>query len=105
MTQASLSKRIAELESSVGAELFARSSRRAQLIETGARLLPMAAQMLELHEGLRSAARGAGSLAASAASASPERRAPRRCELMARQVGIMLDTGSIAHMLTGATLD
>ncbi len=62
VTQSSLSKRIAELESSIGAELFDRSSKRAQLTETGGRLLPVAAQMLELQEGLRSAARGAPSL-------------------------------------------
>lgn len=62
VTQSSLSKRIAELESSIGAQLFDRSSKRAQLTETGSRLLPVVAQMLEFQEGLRSAARGVPSL-------------------------------------------
>jgi DNA-binding transcriptional LysR family regulator len=63
VTQSSLSKRIAELESSIGAELFDRSSKRAQLTEAGHRLMPTAAQMLELKEGIRGAVRSAPVLA------------------------------------------
>jgi DNA-binding transcriptional LysR family regulator len=55
VTQSSLSKRIAELEAWVGAELFDRSGKRAQLTESGQRLLPVAVQMLELKEGIRDA--------------------------------------------------
>jgi DNA-binding transcriptional LysR family regulator len=55
VTQSSLSKRIAELEAWVGAELFDRSGKRAQLTEAGQRLLPVAARMLELKEGIRDA--------------------------------------------------
>ena len=53
VTQSSLSKRIAELEDSVGAELFDRSSQRARLTEAGSRLMPMAAQMLDLKQRLK----------------------------------------------------
>jgi DNA-binding transcriptional LysR family regulator len=53
VTQSSLSKRIAELEASVEAELFDRSGKRPRLTESGHRLLPLAAQMLELKEGIR----------------------------------------------------
>lgn len=53
VTQSSLSKRIAELEAFLGTELFDRSSKRAQLTEAGHRLLPTAAQMLELREGAK----------------------------------------------------
>jgi DNA-binding transcriptional LysR family regulator len=53
VTQSSLSKRIAELEASIGAELFDRSSKRAQLTEAGQRLLPTAGQMLDLKEGIK----------------------------------------------------
>lgn len=53
VTQSSLSKRIAELEDSVGAPLFDRSSRRAQLTECGRRLIPLAGQMLDLSEQFR----------------------------------------------------
>ncbi len=55
VTQSSLSKRIAELEAWVGAELFDRSGKRAQLTEAGQRLLRVAGQMLELKEGIRDA--------------------------------------------------
>lgn len=55
VTQSSLSKRIAELEAAVEAELFDRSGKRPQLTEAGHRLLPVAAQMLELKEGVRQA--------------------------------------------------
>jgi DNA-binding transcriptional LysR family regulator len=55
VTQSSLSKRIAELEAWVRAELFDRSGKRAQLTEAGQRLLPVAARMLELKEGIRDA--------------------------------------------------
>lgn len=53
VTQSSLSKRIAELEAYLDTELFDRSSKRAQLTEAGSRLLPTAAQMLELKEGVK----------------------------------------------------
>ena len=53
VTQSSLSKRIAELEESVGAELFDRSSQRARLTEAGNRLMPMASQMLQIQERLK----------------------------------------------------
>ncbi len=53
VTQSSLSKRIAELEESVGQQLFDRSSKRAQLTEAGHRLISIAARMLELKESLR----------------------------------------------------
>ena len=55
VTQSSLSKRIAELESFLDTALFDRSSKRAQLTEAGHRLLPTAAQMLELKEGVKAA--------------------------------------------------
>lgn len=63
VTQSSLSKRIAELESFVEAELFDRSSKRAQLTEAGHRLLPAAAQMLELKEGIKVSLKGPATLA------------------------------------------
>ena len=53
VTQSSLSKRIAELEVSIGKELFDRSSKRAHLTETGYRLLPAVAKMLELQDSLK----------------------------------------------------
>jgi DNA-binding transcriptional LysR family regulator len=53
VTQSSLSKRIAELEESVGALLFDRSNKRAQLSDAGRRLLDHAASMLELGEAMR----------------------------------------------------
>jgi DNA-binding transcriptional LysR family regulator len=53
VTQSSLSKRIAELEAFLDTELFDRSSKRAQLTEAGHRLLPTAAQMLDLKEGVK----------------------------------------------------
>src|SRR6266568_3135921 len=53
VTQSSLSKRIAELETFLDTELFDRSGQRAQLTEAGNRLLPTAAQMLKLKEGLK----------------------------------------------------
>ncbi|MGJ4948745.1 LysR family transcriptional regulator [Bradyrhizobium sp. HKCCYLS20291] len=55
VTQSSLSKRIAELEAWVGAELFSRSGKRAHLTEAGHRLLRLAAEMLELKESARGA--------------------------------------------------
>jgi DNA-binding transcriptional LysR family regulator len=55
VTQSSLSKRIAELESWAGAELFDRSGRKAQLTEAGQRLLPVASQMLALKQNVRAA--------------------------------------------------
>lgn len=56
VTQSSLSKRIAELESSIGKDLFDRTSKRAQLTDAGARLLPSIAKMLELQASLRDTA-------------------------------------------------
>lgn len=50
VTQSSLSKRIAELEAYLQEPLFDRSSNRAILTESGHRLLPIAAQMLELKQ-------------------------------------------------------
>lgn len=63
VTQSSLSKRIAELESLLNIELFDRSSKRAQLTEAGSRLLPTAAQMLELKEGVKASLQSSASLA------------------------------------------
>ena len=62
VTQSSLSKRIAELEASIGKELFDRSSKRAQLTEAGYRLLPVVAKMLELRDSIRAAANDASTL-------------------------------------------
>jgi DNA-binding transcriptional LysR family regulator len=56
ITQSSLSKRIAELESATDCDLFDRSSQRAQLTEAGHRLMPLVAKMLELQHGIRNAA-------------------------------------------------
>lgn len=50
VTQSSLSKRIVELEQSLGAVLFDRSNKRAQLTESGQRLVKLASRMLELRE-------------------------------------------------------
>jgi DNA-binding transcriptional LysR family regulator len=63
VTQSSLSKRIAELEAWVGVELFDRSGQRAQLTEAGHRLLPVAAQMLEIKQSIRDALHGLPTLA------------------------------------------
>ena len=62
VTQSSLSKRIAELEDSIGTELFDRSSQRARLTEAGHRLMPMAAQMLDLKERLKGELAGPATL-------------------------------------------
>ena len=62
VTQSSLSKRIAELEAWVGAELFDRSGQRAQLTEAGQRIMGVAKQMLDLKDGLRDALDGAPTL-------------------------------------------
>jgi DNA-binding transcriptional LysR family regulator len=63
VTQSSLSKRIAELEASVDAELFDRTGKRPRLTEAGHRLLPLAAQMLEMKEGIRGALNSTPTLA------------------------------------------
>ena len=65
VTQSSLSKRIAELEASVevGSELFDRSGKRPQLTEAGHRLLPLAAQMLEMKETIRGSLNNSPTLA------------------------------------------
>lgn len=62
VTQSSLSKRIAELEDVVGAELFDRSGKRARLTEAGQRLMPVVANMLQLKDSIRAEARNAVSL-------------------------------------------
>lgn len=54
VTQSSLSKRIAELESDLGEALFDRSSKRASLTAAGENLLSQAHQMLELELAIRS---------------------------------------------------
>lgn len=53
VTQSSLSKRIAELESNLGRPLFDRSGQRAVLTAAGEALLPQAQQMLALEQGIR----------------------------------------------------
>jgi DNA-binding transcriptional LysR family regulator len=62
VTQSSLSKRIFELEESVGAVLFDRSSKRAQLTEAGQRLVPLAGRMLELREQFQGQVRASAAL-------------------------------------------
>lgn len=54
VTQSSLSKRIAELETDIGQQLFDRSGKRAVLTDTGALLLDKARRMIELEEEVRS---------------------------------------------------
>lgn len=54
ITQSSLSKRVAELEDSIGTHLFDRSTKRVQLTDPGKRLLPLARQMLDLMESIYS---------------------------------------------------
>ncbi len=53
VTQSSLSKRIAELEASLGAPLFDRSSQRAVLTEIGQRTVPLAHQMITLGDSVK----------------------------------------------------
>lgn len=53
ITQSSLSKRVAELETSVGASLFDRSSKKVQLTDSGTRLLPIARQFLDLADTMQ----------------------------------------------------
>lgn len=53
LSQSSLSKRIKELESSLGKELFDRNSRRAQLTPAGRALLPHARQLLTSAEHIK----------------------------------------------------
>ena len=62
VTQSSLSKRIAELEAFLDTELFDRSSKRAQLTEAGHRLMPTAARMLELKEGVKASVKNPATL-------------------------------------------
>lgn len=54
VTQSSLSKRIAELETSIGGTLFDRSSQRAVLTELGQRMVPLSSQMLSLSDHVKS---------------------------------------------------
>jgi len=53
VTQSSLSKRIVELEETIGTVLFDRSTKRAKLTEAGQRLVPLAGKMLDLKEQFR----------------------------------------------------
>lgn len=53
VTQSSLSKRIAELEASIGGTLFDRSSQRAVLTDLGQRMVPLANQMLSLSDSVK----------------------------------------------------
>ena len=53
VTQSSLSKRIAELESDLGQTLFDRTSKRARLTAAGEALLEKARRMLELEKSMR----------------------------------------------------
>jgi DNA-binding transcriptional LysR family regulator len=53
VTQSSLSKRIAELESDVGQALFDRSRQRAVLTAAGQAMLPQAQRMLDLEQAIR----------------------------------------------------
>src|SRR6185436_5274033 len=62
ITQSSLSKRIAELETAVDRDLFDRSTKRAQLTEAGQRLMPQVSEMLQMKEGIRAAAQSDGAL-------------------------------------------
>ncbi len=52
ITQSSLSKRVAELESSLGSILFVRTTKKVQLTDSGRRMLPVARRMLDLMESL-----------------------------------------------------
>jgi DNA-binding transcriptional LysR family regulator len=54
VTQSSLSKRIAELESDLGEALFDRTSKRASLTAAGENLLSHAKHMLEIEQAIRS---------------------------------------------------
>src|SRR5689334_4035855 len=54
ITQSSLSKRIAELEETLGETLFDRSTKRAALTQAGETLLPKAQRLLALAEDMRS---------------------------------------------------
>lgn len=59
VTQSTLSKRVAELEESLGITLFDRSGQRAVLTSAGAALLPKARAMMDLESDVRSSmARG-----------------------------------------------
>jgi DNA-binding transcriptional LysR family regulator len=62
VTQSSLSKRIAELEESVGALLFERTNKRAQLSDAGQRLLVHASEMLQLGEAMKAEAKAKSGL-------------------------------------------
>ncbi|WP_348752274.1 LysR family transcriptional regulator, partial [uncultured Aquincola sp.] len=53
LSVSSLSKRIAELEASLGQPLFDRSGRQAALTEAGQRLLPQAGALLQQADALR----------------------------------------------------
>ncbi|ACM31564.1 LysR family transcriptional regulator [[Acidovorax] ebreus] len=53
VTQSSLSKRIAELESDLGQQLFDRTARRSMLTAAGEKLLDKAAAMLDLEREIR----------------------------------------------------
>ena len=56
LSVSSLSKRIAELEASLGQVLFDRAGHRAALTEAGTRLLPLAGALLQQADRLRGSA-------------------------------------------------
>jgi DNA-binding transcriptional LysR family regulator len=58
LTTSSLSKRVAELEASIGQPLFDRSGHRAALTSAGQRLLPLAVDLLRQAEQVRTVAGG-----------------------------------------------
>jgi DNA-binding transcriptional LysR family regulator len=62
VSQSTLSKRIAELESQLRKALFDRSGHRAALTEAGERLLPLARRMLGLADEMRSLVADGGAL-------------------------------------------
>lgn len=53
VTQSSFSKRIGELESDLGRQLFSRSGQRAAITDAGAELLPYATQMVDIEQQVR----------------------------------------------------
>lgn len=62
LSTSSLSKRLAELEDSLGVQLFDRTAHRAQLTEAGERLLPRAAALLQAAQETRSSVGGSSDI-------------------------------------------
>jgi DNA-binding transcriptional LysR family regulator len=62
ITQSSLSKRVAELESSLGSALFERTTKKVQMTDTGRRMMPVARRMLDLMESLHQEVLGSSHL-------------------------------------------